>query len=103
AIAALPKVNTARPRVVIITQGSDATVVASNGEVHTVPVAKLDAAKIVDTNGAGDAMVGGTLAFLAKGASLDDAVVAGHWAAQHILQRSGCVFDHAVQYKPESA
>lgn len=93
-IAALPKVNAGRPRVVVITQGSERTVIARQGveAIEHVPVPALDSNLIVDTNGAGDAFVGGFLACLAKGASLTDAANAGHWSAQHILQKSGCVF-----------
>ena len=40
--------------------------------------------------GAGDAFVGGFLAYLAKGGDLLDCVNAGHWAARQIIQVSGC-------------
>ena len=53
-----------------------------------VPV--LEADKLVDTNGAGDAFVGGFLALLAKGGDLVECVDAGHWAARQIIQVSGC-------------
>jgi adenosine kinase len=97
-IAALPKASGARPRIVIITQGSQPTVVAENGKVTTVPVPLIPAEKIVDTNGAGDAFVGGFLAYFANGNSIVDSVHAGHWSAGHILQKSGCVFDHRSSY-----
>lgn len=97
-IAALPKVSP-RPRVVIITQGSDDTVIAEAGkEVRTIPVPKIESASIVDTNGAGDAFVGGFLAYVGKGKSIDEAVRAGHWAAGHVIQRSGCVFDATAHF-----
>ncbi len=57
----------------------------------------------MDTNGAGDAFVGGFLAYLAKGASIDAAVRAGHWAAGHVLGKSGCVFDPAAKYPGEGS
>jgi adenosine kinase len=98
-IAALPKATGTRARVVIITQGADSTVIAEGGAARSVPVDKIDASKIVDTNGAGDAFVGGFLAHrFAKGASIDDAVRAGHWAAAHVICRSGCTFDAAAKY-----
>jgi adenosine kinase len=54
----MPKVNAARKRIVIITQG-DKPVVFSNGEVvKEYPIRKLKHEEIVDTNGAGDAFVG---------------------------------------------
>jgi len=89
-IAALPKASGTRPRVVVFTQGSDATVVACGGVLNTFPVPKLAKEQLVDTNGAGDAFVGGFLAFLAKGADLGSCVAAGNYAARQIIQVSGC-------------
>uniref|UniRef100_A0A3B3I9G1 Adenosine kinase n=1 Tax=Oryzias latipes TaxID=8090 RepID=A0A3B3I9G1_ORYLA len=58
---ALPKVNTKRQRVVVLTQGKDVTVMAQGDKVETFPVVKIDPKDIVDTNGAGDAFVGGEI------------------------------------------
>merc|ERR1712087_559194 len=55
-----------RKRTVVITQGCEPTVVAVNGKVTLHAINKLDSAKIVDTNGAGDAFVGGFLAALQR-------------------------------------
>ena len=55
-----------RKRTVIITQGADAVIAVQDGVAKEFPVEKLDAAKIVDTNGAGDAFVGGYLAQLVQ-------------------------------------
>ena len=65
-IADFPKATGTRPRVVVITQGAEATVVACGGKVMTYPVIKLAKEQLVDTNGAGDSFVGGFLAMLAK-------------------------------------
>ena len=97
-IAALPKASGARARAVVITQGADATVIAVDGAVTTVTVPPLTPAQIVDTNGAGDAFVGGFLAFFAKGATLVECAKAGHWSAAHVLGQSGCKFDSAAKY-----
>lgn len=85
---ALPKVNTKRSRIVVFTQGKDDTItqsmifyfvvsvlcfpsvslfpvdnvlsrVCSGDKTETFPVLKIDPKDIVDTNGAGDAFVGG--------------------------------------------
>lgn len=56
AIAALPKKNTVRPRTVVITQGTDPTIVVVGGPEPTVlsyPVRPVSTNDIVDTNGAG--------------------------------------------------
>mmetsp|Transcript_132361 Transcript_132361/g.229525 ORF Transcript_132361/g.229525 Transcript_132361/m.229525 type:complete len:341 (-) Transcript_132361:187-1209(-) len=87
-----------RKRTVIFTCGSNSTVVATKDGCATYPVAVLDQSKIVDTNGAGDAFVGGFLAYLAKGKDLEAAVLAGHYAAGVIIQHSGCTFPPKPDY-----
>jgi len=99
AIAALPyKGNAAKSRTVIITQGADSVIVVEKGVVSEMPVIKLDKEKIVDTNGAGDAFVGGLLAQLAKGAEIKKAIECGLWAAAQILQVSGVKCDPSINY-----
>jgi len=100
-IAALPKENSARPRTVVITQGADPVVVVSGADhqVMEFPVEQLAADKIVDTNGAGDAFVGGFLAQYVQGAPLETAVKCGIWAATHIIQRSGCTHPDDMDFK----
>lgn len=101
-IAALPKANAAVPRIVVITQGADQTIVVEGDKpTVVVPVEAVAKESIVDTNGAGDSFVGGFLAHVLKGASLEDAAKAGHWAAGHVIQRSGCTFDRSVKYVPK--
>ncbi|KXS16296.1 adenosine kinase-like protein [Gonapodya prolifera JEL478] len=91
-IAALPKKNEARPRLVVITQGADSTVVSYKGERKVYPVKKVDPVKVIDTNGAGDAFAAGFLAKLVLGKSIDECVEAGHYVASEVIQRSGVVF-----------
>ena len=76
-IASLPKASGMRCRTVVITQGSTSTFVVANGVVTEYPVVPLDAKDLVDTNGAGDAFVGGFLAQLAQGAPMAKCVDAG--------------------------
>lgn len=54
-LAGLEKMNKGRKRVVVITQGTDATVVKVQGEdkVREFPVRTIGAEEICDTNGAG--------------------------------------------------
>ena len=98
-IAALPKASGTRARIVVITQGADPTIIAEGGKVTKVAVAPLAPEAIVDSNGAGDAFVGGFLAYLHKGASLTEAAAAGHWAAAQVLGQSGAKFDATKVYK----
>ena len=53
-LAAQPKASGTRPRMVVFTQGSNATLVAYEGHIHTYPVEALPRDLLVDTNGAGD-------------------------------------------------
>merc|ERR1719265_3122908 len=77
-------------RHVVITQGADATIVAHRGHVTTYPIIAIAKEKIVDTNGAGDAYVGGFLAGLVKGHPIEKCHSAGAYAANLIIQQSGC-------------
>ena len=90
ALARMPKASGTRPRVVVFTQGADATLVACGGVISSFPVPKLSKEQLVDTNGAGDAFVGGFLAKLATGSDLATCVSAGNYAARQIIQVSGC-------------
>jgi adenosine kinase len=91
-ISRLPKANGARGRTVVITQGAAPTVVAAGGRVQAFPVITLAADKLVDTNGAGDAFVGGFLSQLVAGKAVAECVRAGNYAANVVIQRSGCTF-----------
>jgi sugar/nucleoside kinase (ribokinase family) len=64
---------------------------------HTHTIKKTE--KLVDTNGAGDAFVGGFLSELVKGKGLEECVKAGHWASRVIIQRSGCTFPKVCEYE----
>jgi len=97
-IAGQPKASGTRPRVVVITQGSSETIVAVQGVVRTFPVEKIPNHLLVDTNGAGDAFVGGFIAQLALDKNLDECVRAGHYCSSVIIQRSGCTFPKECEF-----
>jgi len=82
------------PRTVVITQGAEPTIIARSGEVKTYAINVLEKEQIVDTNGAGDAFVGGFLAKLVELGSGNDEACAksGADAACVIVQRAGCTF-----------
>lgn len=98
-MAALPKQNSGRGRVVIITQGSDPVLLIQDGKIAEYPVEKLATEQIVDTNGAGDAFVGGFLAQLVQHESYETCIKCGIWAARQIIQRSGCTFEGVPTFK----
>lgn len=91
-IAALPKINSARQRVVVITQGKDPVILVEGSKVTLVPVEKLSREQIVDTNGAGDAFTGGFLSQMVLGKSWETCVKCGIYSATHVIQHSGCTF-----------
>ena len=75
----------------VITQGAEPTVVAVDGVVKYFPVPPLAKELLIDTNGAGDAFVGGFLSQILEGAAdLDLCCKAGNFAARTVIQRSGC-------------
>jgi len=87
-----------RKRTVVITQGSDPTIVCINGQVTEFPVIALPKDELVDANGAGDSYVGGFLAGLTKGLPVADCCKAGAYAASVIVQQSGCTFPAKPDY-----
>jgi len=88
----------ARKRTVVITQGADPTIVAINGHVTEHPITALPKEKLIDTNGAGDAYVGGFLAALSKGLDMAACCKAGAYAASVIVQHSGCTYPAKPDY-----
>eukprot|EP00761_Pharyngomonas_kirbyi_P011714 gb/GECH01011740.1/.p1 GENE.gb/GECH01011740.1/~~gb/GECH01011740.1/.p1 ORF type:complete len:346 (+),score=104.75 gb/GECH01011740.1/:1-1038(+) len=98
-IAKYDKVNDKRPRTVVITQGEEPVIISVGGEdakSYEVPVVPKE--KLVDTNGAGDAFVGGFLSQLYQGQPIDTCVKAGNYAASVIIQRSGCTFPDKPEF-----
>lgn len=89
-LSAEPKTNTSRPRIVVFTQGDQPTIVATDGKVTEYPIIPCET--LVDTNGAGDAFVGGFLSKLVLDNPIEECCRAGNYAANVIIQRSGCTF-----------
>jgi adenosine kinase len=87
-LAAMPR-NFSRPRLVVFTQGVHDTIVAFDGKIRSFPIMKIAAEKIVDTNGAGDAFVGGFLSQYVQGHSVERAIAAGLYVAHTVIQRTG--------------
>jgi len=105
-LAALPGPK-AGTRKAVVTQGADATVIATaGGATETFAVAgnpwTLTKADLVDTNGAGDAFVGGFLYGMATGKTDAQCAEAGHFAAGTIIQRAGCTFPATCDFKPKA-
>lgn len=98
-ISRMPKANGCKPRTVVITQGADPTIVAVNGRSKLYPVPPISKDLIVDTNGAGDAFVGGFLSQLVVGKDVGECVRAGNYAASVIIQQSGCTFAGKPQFQ----
>jgi adenosine kinase len=68
---------TSKPVTLVITQGSDSTLVVEAGtsELQKYPVYPIAPEEIVDTNGAGDAFAGGLVGALVAGKTLKDAII----------------------------
>ncbi|KAL0316229.1 UNVERIFIED_CONTAM: Adenosine kinase [Sesamum radiatum] len=98
-ISQLPKASGTHKRVTVITQGADPVVVAEDGKVKLLSVIPLPKEKLVDTNGAGDAFVGGFLSQLVQERSIEDCVRAGCYAANVIIQRPGCTYPEKPEFK----
>ena len=78
ALANWKKHNSARKRIAIVTHGAQPVYVSIGGEpVQEFPIPGLSKEQIVDTNGAGDAFVGGFISQLYLDAPLEQCVSAG--------------------------
>lgn len=97
-VAALPKENAAKPRIVICTQGADPTIIFADGNVSEYPIVPVKPEEIVDTNGAGDAWVGGFLAGLAQDKDIEACTKAAGYAAKVIICRSGCTYPEKSEF-----
>jgi len=94
--AAWPKENKERSRLVVFTQGDLPVIVCKDGKVSEYSVPSLSKEELVDTNGAGDAFVGGFLARYVMDDSLPDCVETAKQVAKLIIGRSGCTFPAEV-------
>ena len=81
-----------RLRAVVITRAERSVLIGTKSTVREIPVPYLDPQLVRDTNGAGDAFVGGFLAGLAVEDSLTDCVTGAISVAQEVLNMSGCSF-----------
>lgn len=105
AIAVLPKANEQRPRIVVITQGLEDTIVVTANSfkpdaetsVQRFPVRPISSSDIVDTNGAGDAFAGGFVGALVQGKDLKTCVDVGQWLASLSLRELGPSFPYPKQ------
>lgn len=98
-VASVPKINGKRKRVVIITQGPGPVLLYNEGVVTEHPILPITQEEIVDTNGAGDAWVGGFLSQLVLGRGLEDCIRGGHYAANVVIKRMGCTFPPKPDFK----
>lgn len=95
-------------RVLVLTHGPKPTVVSTwdyeNKTFKTFfeqEVLPVDPKKIEDTNGCGDALVGGFLSEYIKGSDLKKCISAGQYAAYEVIQQIGCQFPDAPNFKSD--
>lgn len=91
-VANMPKLNNKKPRLCIITQGHQPTIICQKGVIIKVPVPKMSKSEIVDTNAAGDAYVAGFACGLLYNKSIEECAKCGHRVAREILKMPGCTF-----------
>ncbi|VFQ97592.1 unnamed protein product [Cuscuta campestris] len=98
-ISQWPKASGTHKRITVITQGADPVVVAEDGKVKLFPVILLPKEKLIDTNGAGDAFVGGFLSQLVQEKPIADCIRAACYAANVIIQRPGCTYPEKPDFE----
>ncbi|XP_027193773.1 adenosine kinase-like [Dermatophagoides pteronyssinus] len=83
--------STKTNRIVIITQGPGEIIVGTTrNSIQRFSVPSIPFDEINDTNGSGDAFVGGFLAYYLIGRSINDCIDAGIYAAQQVIRCCGC-------------
>lgn len=88
----LPKVNQRHGRTVIFTQGRSPTILARGDEIQEILVNPVEKDLIKDTNGCGDAFVGGFLSQFVQGEHTETCIQCGAYAAREVIQNYGCNF-----------
>jgi len=89
-LSALPSKKNDLGRLAVITRGSLPVLVGRAGSLTNYRVPYIARESIVDTNGAGDAFVGGFLGTLALGKPIDNCIQTGIACASKIIQITGC-------------
>lgn len=83
-------------KTIIFTHGTEPTVAVTSSSSSSssieVPVHPLEASKIKDTNGAGDAFASGFMAGIVLGDSLQKSIDRGQWLAKLSIQEVGASF-----------
>jgi len=98
-VSELPKVNTARKRTVIFTQGPDPVLTYHEDQFQQWKPIPTKPEEIVDTNGAGDGWTGGFLAGLCHNKPFDECIRAAMYSAHQILKVSGTQFPEQRNYQ----
>ncbi|XP_017145529.1 adenosine kinase [Drosophila miranda] len=94
----LPKDN-GRPRMVMVTDAvCPVLCFQENERILEYPVPKVDKKKVVDTNGCGDAFVGGFLSQLVQKMPLDYCIRTGIFASQQIIGVLGVTIDKLPKF-----
>ena len=91
-VSQLEKKNNKKKRMVIFTQGRDPIIVAHDGIVEEHVVQVVDKSLIKDTNGCGDAFVGGFLSQYVQDKKLSECLRCARYTARTIMQEWGCTY-----------
>lgn len=99
-LAGWKKSNSNRKRVAIVTNQSLPVYVSEGGEpVKEYAVNTFTDAEVVDSNGAGDAFVGGFMSQLYQDAPIEACISAGIHLSGEVVKRSGCTFPSTFEWK----
>lgn len=89
-IELMPRKFLSSNRIVCVTQGKDPVIVSHKNTLSIYPVLKVD--NIVDTNGAGDAFVGGFLSQYVMNKSINRCIKCALYVSREVICQQGCNF-----------
>jgi adenosine kinase len=88
-LAAMPKEDADRPRIIVFTRGDKPTIVVHGSTLYEFPVIPVEAKDLLDSTGAGDFFVAGFLTEYLRGAPLSACAACGNYAANLVIRRFG--------------
>lgn len=88
-----------KQKTIVVTNGANPIAIWTTQGLKYCDVKQMEESQIRDTDGAGDAFVGGFLAKYIQGCAIEECLNCGVLAAQETMKNVGCSFNSDRMYK----